>query len=337
MFFEVTGVNNGQYLSGISLDQSVTNMALMENQEHRLDLRGVPAAEHPARACVAFADLLEKQTLYVTCDYEPWALRYQFDEQFVDDFVWSQRRIGGGRWEVALRRLDRAESRDPILNFVSRCSVFADISATSQAALSRIAVPRSIGRKRFISGQDADWPFLGAVREGRVVAVAGTPEGRDQILFEVPPLEIFGDIIVSDSGTTMARFVTFSEPAELLLFARDEVLKLAAADAALALSLARSCAQRTRALTELLCAHISKPILARVAGALIPHATPAAGMAAIHPQSAASVRLGQVTAKVGTVKEVVARAFAQLESAGAIKRVQGRIAFIDRAELAKFL
>lgn len=309
----------------------------MENQEYRLDLRGVPPAEHLRRACGAFAELDEKQTLYVTCDYEPWALRYRFDEQFIGDFVWSQRRIGGGRWEVALRKFDPARCEDPILNFIGRCSVFADTTAKSQASLAKIAVPRVVGRKRFISGQDADWPFLGAVREGRVIAVAGTPEGRDQILFEVHPFEIFGDIIVSDNGTTMARFVTFSEPAELLLFPRDEVLKLAAADAVLALSLARSCAQRTRALTELLCAHISKPILARVAAVLMPHAPAASGMAAIHPQSSASIRLGQVTAKVGTVKEVIARAFAQLESAGAIKRARGRIAFIDRVELSKFL
>jgi DeoR/GlpR family transcriptional regulator of sugar metabolism len=48
------------------------------------------------------------------------------------------------------------------------------------------------------------------------------------------------------------------------------------------------------------------------------------------------LRLTQLAAATGTVKEVVARAVAELERSGAVQRVRGRIALIDREKLAAF-
>jgi DNA-binding transcriptional regulator YhcF (GntR family) len=47
--------------------------------------------------------------------------------------------------------------------------------------------------------------------------------------------------------------------------------------------------------------------------------------------------LTQIATAAGTVKEVAARAIAELERAGTIRRARGRIAFIDRAKLETFL
>jgi uncharacterized protein (DUF2249 family)/CRP-like cAMP-binding protein len=305
--------------------------------ENRLDLRGVPTWEHHAQTCSAFADLSDGQILFITYDYEPRPVRYRFGEQFGDQFVWAQRRVGDGRWEVSIRRLAAAGARSPMTHFVNRCPVFAAAGEETRATLARVAVPRSIGRNQSIAGQGIEWPFLGAVREGRIFAIAETPEGRDQILFDVLPCEIFGDIVMFDQGATIARFATFADPAELVLFSRSEVLACSAKDPDFALALAESCAQRARALIELVCAHVSKPTIARVAAALLPHAPTEFGLAPVDPKAASLLRLGQVAASAGTVKEVVARAFAALEAAGAIKRARGRIASIDRAKLANFV
>jgi CRP/FNR family transcriptional regulator len=203
--------------------------------------------------------------------------------------------------------------------------------------LARAAVARTVGRNQSVAGQAMEWPFLGAVREGRIFAVAETPEGRDQILFEVAPCEVFGDVMLFDRGATISRFATSSEPANLVLFPRAEVLACAAKDAAFALSLAEACAQHTRALIELVCAHVSKPTISRVASALMPHAPTEFGLAPVDPRSTPFLRLGQIAATAGTVKEVVARALTQLETAGAIRRARGRIAGIDRAKLGNFV
>jgi CRP-like cAMP-binding protein/uncharacterized protein (DUF2249 family) len=305
--------------------------------ENKLDLRGVPTWEHHAQTCKAFADMHEDQTLVVVYDYEPRPLRHRFVEQFADRCMWSQRRVGDGRWEVALRKLNGNGQQNPVLHFINRCPVFASSTEETRAVLARMAVPRTIGRNQSVTGQGMEWPFLGAVREGRVFAVAETPEGRDQILFEISQGEVFGDIILFDQGATIARFATFSEPAQLMLFARADILAAAAKDAALALSLAESCAQHTRALIELICAHVSKPTISRVSAALMPHAPTEFGLAPVDPRSVPFLRLGQIAATAGTVKEVVARALTQLENAGAIKRSRGRIASIDRAKLGNFI
>jgi DNA-binding transcriptional regulator YhcF (GntR family) len=56
----------------------------------------------------------------------------------------------------------------------------------------------------------------------------------------------------------------------------------------------------------------------------------------VDPANLPSLRLTQIATATGTVKEVAARAVAELERAGAIRRVRGRIALIDRAKLAAF-
>jgi CRP/FNR family cyclic AMP-dependent transcriptional regulator len=301
-----------------------------------LDLRGVPTWEHHAQTCKAFEDLTEDQTLCVIYDYEPRPLRRRLQEQFADQFMWLQRRIGDGRWEVALRKVNGGAA-NPLLNFIDRCPAFAEASAETRQTLARIAVPRTVGRNQSITGQGMEWPFLGAVREGRIFAIAETPEGRDQILFEVLPCEVFGDVVLFDQGATIARFATFAEPAELLLFSRADVLTHAGNDPALAMGIAESCAQRARALIDLICAHVSKPTIARVASAIMPHAPTEFGLSPVDPNSSQMLRLGHIAATAGTVKEVVARALTQLEVAGAIKRSRGRIASIDRAKLANFI
>lgn len=305
--------------------------------DERLDLRGIPTWEHHAQTCRAFSDLQDEQTLNIVYDYEPRPLRNRFDDQFGEKFAWSERRVGDGRWEVTLRKHRAVGPPGSIVDFIGRCPAFADANDETRAVLARIAVPRAIGRNQSITGQGMEWPFLGAVREGRVFAIAETPEGRDQILYEALPRELVGDAVTFDRGTTIARFATLSEPAQLLLFSRADVLACASRDPGFALALAESCAQRTRSLIDLVCAHVSKTTTARVASALMTHAPTEFGLAAVDPKSIPSLRLGQIAATAGTVKEVVARALAQLEAAGTIKRARGRIAAIDRAKLANFI
>lgn len=312
------------------------HLTMMEAVETTLDLRGVPTWDHHAQTCKAFEELHEEQTLCVIYDYDPRPLRQRVREQFADRFMWSQRRIGDGRWEVALRKVND-HAVNPALNFINRCPAFANAALETRQTLARIAVPRTVGRNQSITGQGMEWPFLGAIREGRIFAIAETPEGRDQILFEVLPCEVFGDVVLFDQGATIARFSTFSEPAELLIFSRADVLSHAANDPALAIGIAESCAQRARALIDLICAHVSKPTIARVASAIMPHAPTEFGLSPVDSTSSQMLRLGHIAATAGTVKEVVARALTQLEAAGAIQRSHGRIASIDRTKLANFI
>jgi CRP-like cAMP-binding protein len=301
-----------------------------------LDLRNTPVREHQGLACDAFVDLRYDETLRLIYDYEPRPLRRRFESTFSYQFVWTQRRLARERWEISLRKLPPPGDVRSTTHFMHRCSIFSGCSETTRRTLAAVAEVRAIPRKTTIVEQETDWPFLGVVRKGRVFAIVGTPLRRDQILFEALETEVFGNIVLFDGGATIARFATLADPAELLLYPRAEVLQAAEADARFALALAAAATQQVRTIAELLHAHVSKKIVARVAVALRPYTSIESGLAPVDPTNLPSLRLTQLAAATGTVKEVVARAVAELERSGAVQRVRGRIALIDREKLAAF-
>lgn len=304
--------------------------------ESVLDLRSTPTWERHGLVCGAFADLRDEETLHLIYDYEPRPLRRRFESTFSHRFVWTQRRLARQRWEISLRKLALPGDARSTTHFMQRCPIFSGASESTRRSLAPIAEARSVRRKTTIAEQESDWPFLGVVRKGRVFAIIGPPFGRDQILFEALETEVFGNIVLFDGGATIARFATLADPADLLLFPRTEVLQAAEADSRFALALAAAATQQVRTIAELVNAHVSKNTIARVATALRPYAPIESGLAMVDPPNLPSLRLTQIATATGTVKEVVARAVAELEKAGAVRRVRGRIAFIDRGKLGAF-
>jgi len=280
----------------------------------------------------AFADLREGESLTLLYDYEPRSLLHQLEERFPESFGWSQRHVGP-KWEVTLRRISAAQTHDPALRFLERCAFLASASETTKRALSRVATSRPVARNKPVALQGVTWPFLGIVRSGRIFAIVSSPEGREQILYEVHPFDIFGEIMLFDRGDSVARFVALAEPSEVILVPRDDVLRAMASDDGLRAELSASCGRRARALIELLCAQVSKPVLARIALLL----TKYAGDPSVPVGGAGSpMTLSQIAAAAGTVKEVVARSLARLEAEGAIQRKRGAIYVIDEEKLRRF-
>ena len=301
-----------------------------------LDLRSTPTWERHKLVFGAFSDLQDDETLHLIYDYEPRPLRRRFESQFSQQFVWTQRRLARERWEISLRKLAVPGDARSITHFMHRCAIFSTCSESTRRALALVAEQRSVRLKTTIAEQESHWPFLGVVRRGRVFAIVGTPSGRNQILFEALETEVFGNIVLFDGGATIARFATLAEPADLIVFPRSDVLRAAEADSRFALALAAAAAQQVRTIAELVQAHVSKKIVARVAAALLPYAPIESGLATVDPANLPFLRLKQLATATGTVKEVVARAVAELETAGVIRRVRGRIAYIDRGKLDAF-
>jgi CRP-like cAMP-binding protein len=304
--------------------------------ESVLDLRTTPQWDRHGLACAAFSDLHDNDTLRLLYDYEPRPLRRRFETAFSHQVVWVQRRLARGHWEISLRKLAAPSDARSITHFMQRCAIFSQCSESTSRALASVADVRTIKCGTTIAEQEADWPFVGLVRRGTVFAIVGSPRGRDQILYESLETDVFGNVDLFDSGATIARFATLADPAEIVLFSRAEVLRAAEADSRFALALAAASTQQCRTMAELVSAHVSKKIVARVASALRRYAPVESGLTMVDPVNLPSLRLRQIAAATGTLKEVVARAVAELEGAGAIRRVRGRIALIDRGKLAAF-
>ncbi|HEY5426137.1 MAG TPA: helix-turn-helix domain-containing protein [Candidatus Tumulicola sp.] len=78
------------------------------------------------------------------------------------------------------------------------------------------------------------------------------------------------------------------------------------------------------------------PILARIARVLVPYAMPERGLVPA-AASLATVTQSQIAAAAGTVKEVAARAIAELESRNVLRRERGHIRYLDRQELLELI
>jgi CRP-like cAMP-binding protein len=232
---------------------------------------------------------------------------------------------------VALTLPYRAQflSHEEHAAFLDACTLFEGTLSSTKAALARLVFPRYVDRNSTLAMQGEPWPFFALVRKGRIYAIVTSPEGRDQILYDVGPGEAFGEIMLLDGGESLSRFAALDEPAEVILLPREDVLTASAADPALREAVALLCAQRARMIADLLCTILSKPVLARVAAVLL-RAWP-------EQEDRIQVRLAHIAAAAGTVKEVAARCLAQIELTGAIRRRHGTILALDRGKLEALL
>ena len=296
-----------------------------------LDLRALPTWERHPRIRERFEALNDGRSLTIVTDHEPRPLRLQFAEWYPRRYVWSQRHLGIGRWGVTVRRVAPARVPESIADALRRAAAFADGREETLQGLAEHAVERSYANDATIVEQDAQWPHLGLVRTGSVSAVMGATSGREIRLFDVSADETFGIVELLDGGRTVARFVATS-PARVVLLPRGIVLSAMATDAAVTRGLSIVCAQRVRALADGFASQVSLPAIARVAAAILPYAPPSAGLS---PSLGPLARMTQTQLAViaGTAKEVAARAIAELEGAGALKRLKGHIALVDREKL----
>jgi CRP-like cAMP-binding protein len=130
----------------------------------------------------------------------------------------------------------------------------------------------------------------------------------------------------------MGRTVALSKVARYASVPFEALHEIAANEPELILSIAAATAQRNRTLASELAAQVSQPIIARVAAALLPYAAPEREL---HPAlpPLPTMTQAQIAAAAGTVKEVAARAIAELERVQALRRERGHIRYLDRSKL----
>jgi uncharacterized protein (DUF2249 family) len=249
----------------------------------------MPTWERHARIYAAFDSLEAGASLLVITDHEPRPLRLQLEQLRPQQFIWAQRHLGIGRWDIALRRISTSagEVDDAVLTFLRYCAVLSEAREETYRAFAQVATQRTFDVGITIVEQDVQWPYLGFVRTGTLGAIMGSTTGREQRLFDVMTCETFGDIETLDGGRTVAH------------------LRSTAGD------------REGR-------------------GGNPPIRPPDAGLSpALEPLQRMTQAELAVTA--GTVKEVAARAVAELECVGAIQRVKGHIALVDRQRLQAVL
>jgi uncharacterized protein (DUF2249 family) len=306
-------------------------------QPTEIDLRGLPAWERPDLIRTALDSLPSGASLTLITENEPRALSSRVTQDRPDRFVVETRRVASRVWHLRLtRRPGEAIDRSSAAQHLSRCSAFAGLDVGVRAELVAAAVWQTGRRGQTLVAENADWPFIGVVTEGIVARANGGGRERERILYEIFPYELFGVAEYFDRGYKMSRIAVFSKTAHVLKLPWDVVSRVAARYPELTNALGIVLAQRVRLLADALSVQGSLPILGRIARVLLPYAMPERGLVPA-AASLSTITQSQIAAAGGTVKEVAARAIAELESRKALRREHGHIRYLDREVLLELI
>ncbi len=308
-------------------------------QPAEIDLRGLPTWERPDLVRKALDRLPSGASLTLITENEPRALSARVTQDRADRFVVETRRVASRVWQLRLTHRPGEGSgsdRNSSAQHLGRCSAFAALDAGVREELAAAAIWQTGRRGQTLVAENVDWTFIGMVTEGIVARANGGGRERERILYEIFPYELFGVAEYFDRGLKMARIAVFSKSARILKVPWEAVARVAGRYPELTNALGIVMAQRLRLLADALSVQGSLPILGRIARVLLPYAMPERGLV---PASASlsAVTQSQIAASGGTVKEVAARAIAELESRKALRREHGHIRYLDREVLLELI
>jgi CRP-like cAMP-binding protein len=299
--------------------------------EESLDLRRLPVWERASLVLERSDSLETNGTFEFLTEVDPRALVARLEQLRPGQLAFRHRHIGDGEWHVTLTRVHVEREASSLSAALTRSPVFAQLSDNARAMLLE-AMSESTARKgQVICPENAECERLGILLEGALAVFVGAGS-RERLLFHLFPFDVFGEIEFFDGGLSIGRTMVLSKTARYASVPYGTLREIGAREPALLTALAASTAQHNRTLASALASQVSQPILSRVASALLPYAAPERGL---HPALSPlpNMTQAQVAASAGTVKEVAARAIAELERVQALRRERGHIRYLDRSKL----
>ena len=211
-----------------------------------------------------------------------------------------------------------------------RVPYFASLPAAELRRLAARCTARSVGAGESLFEEGDPCRGLVLVADGLVEIRQISLRGREQVFHTEGPGATLGEGPLFDGGGYIASAVALA-PTRVLLLPRAEVLRLCQRRPAVALTMLKTMARRVRHFAGIVGDLAFRPVTERLAR----HLDTAAG-GPIEPGARVDVTLthAQLAARLGTVRELVARAFADLESRGIISRDRSRVIIRDPARLA---
>jgi CRP/FNR family cyclic AMP-dependent transcriptional regulator len=296
-----------------------------------VDLRRVTVWERAAIVLEESSKLAADGCFEFLTEVDPRALIARLEQLRPAEFAFEHRQIGDAEWRVKLTRLRADKCASSLEAALHRSPVFARLSGNGRARIVEAASEHSARKCEIVCAENADCSALGLVLEGAFAVFVGAGS-RERLLFHLMPFETFGDCEFFDEGLSIGRTVALSKSGRYALIPFEIVRSVGMQEPEFLLAIGASAAQHNRAVASALAAQVSQPIIARVAAALLAHAAPEREL---HPALPPLPHMtqAQIAAAAGTVKEVAARAIAELERVQALRRERGHILFLDRAKL----
>jgi len=212
---------------------------------------------------------------------------------------------------------------------LQRVQYFASLPTAALRRLADRCGARALrpGELLFEEGQPCHGLFI--IAEGTVEVRQTSLRGREQVFHTEGPGATLGEGPLFDRGGYIATAVA-TGPTQVLFLRRPDLLDLCRRYPDVALSILETMARRVRRFAEIVSDLAFRPVPERLARYIDNLARSAA------PGSELDLELtqAQLAARLGTVRELVARAFSQLEDSGIITRRRARVVIRDPARLA---
>ncbi len=219
----------------------------------------------------------------------------------------------------------REEARAPALTALRRVAYFRSVPAVELAQIARRCRVLALGKgeRAFEVGEPC--PGLFVIVSGAVELRQASPRGREQVLHAEGPGATLGEAPLFDGKGFIAAAVAVS-PTRLVVVPRTEVLGLCRGHPSVALAMLESMARRVRSFAAL----AENLALRNVTERLARHLEAAADGEVVD----LGLTQEQLASRLGTVRELVSRALAQLERRGLIERRRSKIVLRDAERLA---
>jgi CRP-like cAMP-binding protein/uncharacterized protein (DUF2249 family) len=298
----------------------------------RLDLRALPVWERPAKVFDLFDSLPPGGTLAFVTDHEPRGLAGRIEQGRKHQVIVDARRTGEREWIVYITRASVETDGLTPLGVILRTAVFSGLDDGVRVNLAADASMLVIRRGQTVVAENTEWPYLGVAYEGVLALTSGNGKTRPRIFHQIFPYEVFGETELFDEAPAAGRVIALSKTARVLRITRRSLLEAGMRFPQLLLAFGRVSSQRSRDLQQTLATQATLPIIARIAQVLLPFAMPERGLSlALSPLT--NMTQAQIAAAAGTVKEVAARAIAELEARELLRRERGHIRYLDRQKL----
>lgn len=268
-------------------------------------------------------------------EVDPRALMARLEQLRPGEFSFEHRHVGESEWRVRLTRQHVDPHASSLSTALRRSSIFSRASDNARAKIAEAMTEHNARKGQIISAENAGCTTVGLVIEGAMAVFVGAGS-RERLLFHLFPYETFGESEFFDDGLTMGRTVALAKITRYATVPFDVLRAVATGEPDFLMAMGATAAQRNRSLASELAAQVSQPIIARVASALLPYAAPEREL---HPAlpPLPTMTQAQIAAAAGTVKEVAARAIAELERVQALRRERGHIRYLDRSKLLSMI
>src|SRR5215472_6065310 len=296
-----------------------------------LDARSLPAASKTEQILESFDKLQLGGALEINEESDPRALRNEMTQLRPGRFSWDARNLGGSRWTIRLERIDENADGETFLQHVPQ---FTQAKAATIKELANQMSERTYKSGDTIFDEGEMWPYLGIVKNGKVIYTLLSPDGKTHTIGERLTHDTLNESGVFDGGGATTRAEALTD-ATVVTLPSEAVMHAIRNDAELALGFLIASSQARRRSIDTIADLAFAHVLQRVAKFLLGYARTSVGMTKGLP-GVENLSQAQIAAAAGTVRDMAARALLRLKNANAVELDRGRVKAIDRARLEAF-